>query len=287
MKPKIANICLSLFLLVTTSFSCASLQDLARTQKPTVSIVDFNLTNFSLQDVELTFDMEIDNPNPFAITLANYDYDLQFNSLSFIRGEQTANSSVQANSKSIIQIPVSFSFQELLELFGALKEKDETDFTFAANAGIEAPILGLISIPFSKTGTLPIVKLPSIKVGGLKLANISLTKADFEIELDIENQNSFNLIFNELNYNLAFNGLPALTGKSNNSIEVAKKSTSSIILPLSVNLFQIGESAKKAIFDGETFNYSLTGNAAVGSSFPFFKTSTFNFDRNGVVPILK
>ncbi|MFA5669257.1 MAG: LEA type 2 family protein [Balneolaceae bacterium] len=283
-KLKISSL---LIFLVAISFSCATLQDMAKTQKPTVSIVDFNLTNFSLQDVELTFDMEVDNPNPFAVTLANYDYDLQFNSLSFIKGEQTTNSSVKANSKSIVQIPVSFGFQELYELFGSLKDKDDTEFTFAANAGVEAPILGLISIPFSKTGTLPVVKLPSIKVGGLKLANLSFTKAEFEIELDIENPNGFNLNFNELSYDLAFNGLPAITGKSSSGIEVAKKSTSSIKLPLSVSLFQLGASAKKAIIDGEAFSYSLTGKTDVGSSLPFFKTSTFNFDRDGVVPILK
>lgn len=283
-KFKISSL---LILIVATTFSCASLQNMAKTQKPTVSVVDFNLTNFNLQGVELTFDVEVDNPNPYAVTLANYDYDLQFNTFSFIKGKQATNSSIQANSKSVIQILVSFGFQELYELFSSVKDKDETDFTFAANAGIETPVLGLISIPFSKKGTLPIVKLPGIKIGGLKLANISLTKADFEVELDIENPNGFNLNFNELSYDLAFNGLPALTGKSNNSIEVAKKSTSSIVLPLSVNLFQLGASAKKAIVDGKSFSYSLTGKTAVGSSLPFFKTSTFNFDKDGVVLILK
>ncbi len=272
---------------ISFTYSCAALQDLAKTQKPKLSIVDFNLTNLSLQDIELTFGVEIDNPNPFAVDLNSYDYDLKFNSLSFIKGDQTQNSSIGANSKSIIHIPVSFNFNDLFNLVSDIKDKDETNFSFEATAGIQAPLLGLINIPFSKQGTLPVIKMPKINLGSLKLANLSLTKADFEVELGIENPNSFGLNLNNFNYNLELNGLTAIGGKLAQEVDISDKSSSKVVLPFSVNLLQLGAAAKKAIVDGESFEYSLNGNANVGSSLPLFKPSNFSFDRDGLISLLK
>lgn len=278
---------ITLVVSISFSFSCAVLEDLTKTQKPKLSVVDFKLTDISLQDVELTFDVEIDNPNPFSVNLASYDYDLKFNALSFVKGDQPNNTSVNANSKSIIHIPISFNYTDLFGLISGLKDKDETDFSFEATAGIEAPLLGLVKIPFSKQGTLPVVKAPKINIGSLKLANLSLTKADFEVELGIQNPNKFGLNLNDINYELAFNGLPAISGKTSERIDINDKSSSNLVLPFSVNLLQLGTAAKKAIVDGESFEYSLNGNAKVGSSLPFFKPSNFSFDRDGSISILK
>ncbi len=276
-----------LLFLLFVSLSCATIKEFASMQKPTARISDFKVTNFSLQDIELTFDMEVDNPNPVTVALSQYDYDLQLNSQSLVKGSQPTNSSVEASAKSVVQIPVSFGFKDLYNLASSLKDKDETDFNFAANAEIDVPILGKITIPVNKTGTLPVVKFPSINVGSVKVSKLSFTKIDLEVQVDIDNPNSFDLNFDNLNYNFALNGIKAISGKSENTINVLKKSGSKLTLPISLNLFELGSEVRKALVDGKPFEYSITGNADVGSSLPIFKTSAFDFDKSGVVDILK
>ena len=60
---------ISLMILVGLLQSCAQLSELANVSKPSLSVVDMNITGLTLQDIELTADIEINNPNNKFIQL--------------------------------------------------------------------------------------------------------------------------------------------------------------------------------------------------------------------------
>lgn len=276
-----------LFSFVILTGSCSALKDLASSQKPTVAVAGYSVTDISLDDAEITFDLEINNPNPVAVTLANYNYDLQINSNSLVRGNKNTETVVDAHSKSIVKVPVRFGFSDLLHLFSSLKGQDETNFNFNTNTGINVPVLGVVEIPLNFEGKIPVVRLPEFELGNLKLTNLSLTKADFEIDLNIQNPNAFDLSFMDLNYNLSLSGLSALSGRTEKETTVGRKSTANIKLPLSVNLMQLGAGIVSIIREGGDFDYALTGNTTVGSSLPFFQAKAFDFDKEGTIGLTR
>lgn len=267
--------------------SCAELQNLANVQKPSISVDDFRITGLSLQDIELTFDLEVDNPNPVSLSLSSYNYDLQIEENSFVKGAQSLNSTIQASGKNIVSIPVSFTFKELYNTFGSIKDKDNTDYQFLANIGVNVPVLGLIEIPIEKKGTLPVVKAPSISVSSLSVKNLSLTKADVELALNVDNPNAFGLILNKLDYQVDVNGFSPISGTSNERIEIGEKEKGTIKIPASFNLVDLGLGAYQALRGNQPFDYSIKGGADVGATLPFFSTSSFNFDKSGVLDLIK
>ena len=108
--------------------SCATLQDFASIKKPDLSISSVNITDVSLSDIELTFDVDIDNPNQVAVNLASYNFDFLIDGNSFVKGDQPLTSEIKSATTSVIQIPVRFTFEELYNTFTSIKDKDETPY---------------------------------------------------------------------------------------------------------------------------------------------------------------
>ena len=276
-------ILLMLFLIA----GCSELKELSNVQKPAVSVADFRISDLSLQDVELTFDLLVDNPNPVAVTLSSYNYDLQIESNSFVKGSQPLNTTIPSKGQNNISVPVKFTFKELYDTFTSINSKDEGAYLFLANVEISLPVLGVIEVPIEKSGTFPVVKAPTISVGNFSVKDISFTKADIEVEINVANPNSFGVILNQMDYNVDLDGLSAISGEIIERINIGENQTETIKIPASFSFTDLGMAAYNALTSDDPFEYELSGSASVGATLPFFESSSFNFDKTGVVDILK
>jgi LEA14-like dessication related protein len=261
--------------------SCSALKDLASVQKPTLSVTDVNVSGLSLQDIELTFDIEVENPNPVSIDLNSYEYDFMIENNSFVKGNQPLATTINSTSKSVVQIPVNFTFKELFQTFDSISDKDETGFQLNANIAVDLPILGLTEIPVNRSGTFPVVKVPTISASKLSVKDLSFTKAELELELNINNPNAFSIDLNDLDYEIDINGLRSISGSTGKSIEISEKGSSTLKIPVTFNLIELGRSAYQLLSSDKELEYSLTGNTNIDTSLPFFKPSNYNFDRSG------
>jgi len=267
--------------------NCAQIKSLSKTQKPTIEIYDFRVTDLSLQDIELTFDLEVTNLNPIALNLTSYNYDLQIEENSFIKGNQSLETKIDANQSSIISIPVNFTYKKLYNAFTSLNSKTEGGYKFLGNISVDVPVLGPMEIPIEKEGSFPIVNAPTFSVSKFSIKRISFAKADVELELNVTNPNTFGVMMNEIDYNVNFNGFNTIEGTNNNSLIINENETQSFIIPASFNFLELGSAAYRAIISGDPFSYSLSGSANVGATLPIFGSSSFNFDKSGVVDILR
>ncbi len=265
---------------------CAELQNLSSVQKPTVSVENVSVSNISLSDIELLFDVQINNPNPLSLSLASYEYDFQINSNSFVKGVQELNTRIDANASNTVSIPVTFTFQELYNTFTSLRSEDEAGYALLGSVGVNVPVLGLIEVPIEQEGNFPVVKAPSLSLSGISVKSLSLTKADIEINVGVENPNSFGLNLNSLDYEIDLNGLSPISGNTSEKVFIGEKETGTVTIPLSLNFLQAGMAAYNAI-NSENFEYSLNGAANLGADLPLFQPSSFNFDKSGIVNILK
>lgn len=265
--------------------SCSSLQQLADMQQPTLSVDDVRVTGFNLREVEMTFDMEIDNPNPVSLTLNSYNYDFKIADNSFVSGNQPLNSSIAASGQNIVSVPVTFTFQELFNSFNILREQNETSYSFLADLEVQVPVLGLVTVPVDKTGTFPVVKIPTISLDGFRVTDLSFSKAEVELDLKVNNPNSFGMNIQGLNYGVELNGISPVSGEISQSVSVNERSSETITIPATFNLAELGLSAYRLLRSDEPISYSLVGNAEVGADLPFFEISSFQFDRSGEIDI--
>ena len=267
--------------------SCSSLKDLANIRKPEVSIKDYQISDLSLRDVEITFDLNIENPNPVGITLDSYSYQLDIEEHAFLDGTNKNRTEINAQSNKVVQLPVRFTFSELFESVKSVVNQDEVNYTIGADLNLNIPVLGALNIPVEKKGTLPVLKLPSLNVADLKVKNISFTSAQLELNVTVDNPNSFMMKLEDVGYKLDINGLKSFSGVIPKSLTLPKNETESVTIPIEVNLAQLGMSAYQALVNKQAFEYSFSGSATVDSDLPIFSSSAFNFDKTGLVDILR
>lgn len=261
------------------------MSELAKFEKPTISVADVSVTDLSLKDIELTFDVAVNNPNSLSAKLSGYDYDFRINESSFVSGKQPSNTTIEAAGESIVQIPVRLGFSELYDTFSSLRNEDEAGYTLNLTAITELPVLGVTEIPFETTGVFPVVKIPQLGISGFKMKKLSLTKAEFDLGLSIQNPNAFDIDIDDLNYGIDINGLNTINGVISESIAIKEKGETRIDVPVSINLLQLGAGAYNILKSNEPLDYSLSGSSTIGASLPFFKTSDFDFSRTGEINI--
>ncbi|HEX9971485.1 MAG TPA: LEA type 2 family protein [bacterium] len=274
-------------LIIMLIFGCATLQQLANIQQPTLDVQNVRMTGLSFDAVDLAFDIKIQNPNPLAASLAGFDFDFQINDASFLKGQQDKQVTVQAMGESMIEIPISLNFKDLYSTFQALKNQDSSGYKLLGGLSFNLPVLGPTRIPMSKTGKVPNLKLPSVSIGSLKLNNISLTKANLELKLNVDNPNSFNFLMNKLNYDFVVNGKTWVKGLTQNQVQVKEKGASTVSIPISLNFLDMGMALYQMIAGNQKLNYQLKGVVDLNSSLPLLGQVSLPIDRAGEINITK
>ncbi|MEQ9090834.1 MAG: LEA type 2 family protein [Balneola sp.] len=272
-------------LYATFNTNCSALKDLASIKKPDLSVNDVRISDASLSDLELTFDIEVDNPNAVAVNLTSYNYDFLISDRTFVSGDQALSTEILSSNKSIVQIPVRFTYDELFKTFSDIRNQDETKYELKSVIGVDLPILGFTEIPLEKSGEIPVIKTPKVSLSRLSVKNLSFTKADLELILNIDNPNAFGISLSDTEYTISLNGLESISGKSLNPIKIEEKESGTISVPVSLNFIQLGRSAYNLITGDQPLEYTISGNSDVESTLPFFKTTPYNFDRSGTVNI--
>ena len=269
---------------------CASLLDILKQssiQKPTVSFTNAKLTALSFDQADLLFDIKINNPNNAGITLAGFDYDFIINQNSFLSGNRNEQVSIVANGENTIQLPVELKFVDIYNTFAGIQKNDSSVYEIKCGLKFNLPVLGDIRIPITKSGTLPLLKLPSISLHAIKLDNINFTGADLNLEVKLNNLNAFSLLLDKFSYNLNINGLSWIRGKSENPVKISEKNENIIKIPLSLSFLKMGTSVYQLIQGGKNLNYEFTGDLGLSSSLDLLKNLNLPFDKNGTIDLIK
>lgn len=95
------------------------------------------------------------------------------------------------------------------------------------------------------------------------------------------------LQMDQLSYDLRINGLESISGSLNEEIDIEEGSSTKIKLPVSISFLNAGMSAYRILTGDEDLEYELTGSTTIGSDLPYFKLSSFDFDKSGSVNILR
>lgn len=292
MKTDLANqkrtfITIGLMLVLLHLLGCATLQQLANIQQPQLNVENVRLTGMSFETLDLAFDIKIKNPNPLAINLAGFDYDFQINDASFLKGQQNQPMAIQAMGESAVQIPLTLTFKDLYSTFQALKNEDSSAYKLLGGLSFNLPVLGATRLPISKSGKLPNLKLPDVKIAALKLNKLSFSGADLELKLNVVNPNTFNFLLSKLNYDFAVNGKSWVKGITQNALQVKEKGESTIAIPISLNFLEMGSTIYQMISGNQKLNYKLLGNLDLKSSLPLLGAVSLPIDRSGELNILK
>ncbi len=283
MKHSINKLLLLLFTM--TLFGCAELAKYSETIKPTAKLTGTRLANINFEQVDLIFDLAVENKNPITLDLTDLDYDLKIENQPLVSGVTAKGIKLKANSTSPVQLPVTLKFDDLKKLPGELWNKDKLAYDLQTTFNVILPVIGNYAIPLSKQGEFPVPKMPVIKIKDVKIKNLSFTTAELVAQVEVTNPNDFDLGLSNLNYQLNVNQQNWGQGKINQSSSIPKKGKGIVEIPVKLNLLSAGKSAYNALVNKTPVEYQLTGNATLDTGLELLNGYNLPLDIKGTTAI--
>jgi LEA14-like dessication related protein len=269
--------------------SCSTLSGVMqeRVKKPEVEFLDARLDKISFDSIGLMFDLKVRNPNSVGLKLAGFSYEFLINGVSFVNGNQERNIDIEARGESPIQFPVSFGFLNLYETFQSLRDQDVSNYQINFGFSFNVPVLGVVTIPVSKSGDFPLLKIPKLSIESLRLRNLSLTGADLRLGVKLNNPNAFSMLLDKLHYDFEVNGLQWISGESIEASQVPEKGEGLIEIPIRLNLIELGRSVYQLLNSNNDLNYQFGGDININTSLPLLGKVNLPFDHSGKIKVTR
>ncbi len=283
----------SVLVIVATSFlvlqltGCSVVNQLAGVKDPEFKVSNVSLSGLSFDKADLLLDVNVHNPNNIALKFAGFNYDLLINENSFVKGYQDLGQTIQANSNSNFKVPIQLNYKNLYDTFQSLMDKDNVDYNVLLDFDFDLPVVGKTTFPINEKGSLPLPKVPAVKFQNLKLDKLSLTTADLNLDIVIENPNNFDLTINNFNYDLNVDGKSWAKSISAVKKKIPKKGKNVLSIPVSLNFLTMGQTVYQTLTSSEPLDYSLSGKMDLDTSIPFMKKLALPVDRKGKLNILR
>ena len=277
---------ISLSLIITLFISgCAELTRHADAIKPTAKLTGMNLNSIDFEKAELLLDFAVENKNPVTLDIAGLDYNLIIAEQSLISGVTAKGVKLKANSTSPVQVPVTLKFDDLKKLPGEIWGKDNFDYKLDTVINVMLPYIGNYAVPVTKTGQLPVPKLPKISIKGMNVKSLSFTTANVIAQIEIDNPNAFELALSNLDYQLNINQQEWGHGKIAEKRNIPKKGKTVIDIPLSLNLLSVGQTSYKMLLHKADMDYQLKGNVDVDTGVEMMKAVKLPLDVQGTTSL--
>jgi LEA14-like dessication related protein len=279
MKRPFQRLLLLLFIFYLSG--CSDLAKHAETMKPTARLTGTRLANINFEQADLVFDLAVDNRNPVPINLAGLNYDLKIEDHSLISGVAAKGLEIKPASTSTVQLPLTLKFDDLRKLPGDLWQQDRFAYQLDTKIVVDLPIIGNYAIPLSKSGELPVPKLPKIKVNSVKINKLSFMAAELVAQVEIDNPNAFNLGLSDFNYQLNVNQQKWGQGSINKSSTIPQKGKGTIDIPVKLDITSVGRTAYQLLSSKQPLEYQLKGAITLDTGIELLRNFKMPLDVQG------
>lgn len=265
---------LALVALLPLSFlaSCKSLGqlgDVLAPYTPKLKFKELSLKGLDFTKVDVEFVFDLHNPNPLAVKLDTFSYDLGLEGVQVVKGTNSDGVQLKSYGDTQLAIPVSLTFANLFQLVKNVQGKDDLGFSIGGELGFNTPV-GLARVPFKEEGRFPVVHAPSISLEGLRMGKVDLLKqtASLQLDLGVGNPGGGKAVsFAGFEYGLAMGGAKVASGTRNDLPEVVGGGKQVIALPIDLDLKSAAKTLVAAITGKKAIDVKLDGKVQVGTPF--------------------
>jgi LEA14-like dessication related protein len=274
---------IALIVISALLFSCSTLQQLVL--PPTVKIENVNIAGFSFEDVTLDFTLLIQNPNAFGVGLEGYNYSFAVQGKQFLSANENQRIEITAAGNSTVLIPLTLNFKKLYQLMAETKSLDSLSYQLTGSFH-PSGLLSAFTIPFSRSGSLPNVRIPDISFSGLTVDKMGFTGVDLRVGIKLTNKNIFGFDIGKFNYDIALAGNAVAKGSTTQLASVPAKGATEISLPILLNFAgALGSlTSLRALLNGDDVSCSILGDAELKTP---FGPLNLPFNTTQVIPVIK
>jgi len=124
---------------------------------PKVRLVDIGIAGnpfASRGPVEAILHLSVNNPNSYALTVAGVAYSATVGARRVADGERTEEIRIEPSGETVVKVPVRLQTDVLADALREVLDARVVSYEFNGSVSIVAPVVGIVRVPFSRTGTI-------------------------------------------------------------------------------------------------------------------------------------
>ena len=260
MKVKLVLKTAALVILVLALGNCESLPGIIN--EPSVSFDSVSITGLSFTGIDMKARIKVQNDNSFSIPFPEIDWNLLVADKAFLDGTIKNNNKIAANASTLVDLPFTVGFEGLYQAVSGLLTSDEAPYRIDIGARFPLPVLENKTFSSSHSGTIPMLKAPSLSFSGVKFNSISLNKVEFVLSWLVDNKNVFAINLDKLDYNFTVNNVPWTSGSAPRISLPARKATP-VPITVNINSLDLIQDIIALAAGGKAANYTCSGEAVL------------------------
>jgi LEA14-like dessication related protein len=224
---------------------CANLSLTDVYQSPTFEYQSTSIRDVSFTELSGRSVISISNPNPYQLPISQLGAELWLEGRPWLSLDNSAVSGLPASQSVAVDFNWELVFDQLLSRASQAYQQGEADFTLKLAPTVNVPVLGPQTLSWSSTFTVPVPKAPSVSLRSWSLSSASLTKVSLNVDLAINNPNSFAVVTDNLKLDVG-SGSSSFAQLGLSDAQIKARGTSVQTVELTLNLVDTG----LALFSG-------------------------------------
>jgi LEA14-like dessication related protein len=235
-------------------------------QLPKLDLPSMKVDKLDFTRAEVLFTVNVENPNPFDLPSPQMAYDYLVNRNSVIKSSVETAAAIAAASVTPVNIRMTVNYADLYRNFQSLISLGEAPSLFSMRSDFPIPAFADDTFLTEVTGSLPLLKAPTLSFAGIRARNVSLAAIDFDVIWEVENNNSFAMNVRDLSYNLTVNNSQWSSGRVPGAPQIAPNRKTQIPLTITINSLSMVRDLTEIITKGSSAAYSCGGNISLGAA---------------------
>jgi len=104
--------------------------------------------------VEAILHLAVNNPNSYALTVASVAYSATVGTRKVADGERAEEIRIEPSGETVVKVPVRLQTDVFAAALREVLEARAVSYEFNGSVSVVAPVVGVVRVPFSKTGTI-------------------------------------------------------------------------------------------------------------------------------------
>jgi LEA14-like dessication related protein len=240
---------------------------------PDVRFDRIDVQDINFQEASVDFVFQVDNPNPVQLGLSSFSYNFGMEDVPLFGGDNPDGFQLEALDSSALVLPVSLTWVDTWDAVQATRGLDTIGFGLDGHMGFGIPLQRFegeeVRVPYNEGGEFPALRTPRFALGKVKVDRLDLLTqiADITVQFDIDNDHGSTLFFDSFDYRVHLAGNEVGTGLIGSLGQVDGARIDTFALPLSVNLFQLGDAGWQHLVNRTPLDARLSADMDVDTPF--------------------
>ena len=230
----------------------------------TLALKEKVIKNLSSSGLILAFHVAVTNPAAASRELVRYRYRVRIDQKEYINTAVTLDMplSVPPGGETLIALPVKITYDLLRQAIGPIAGQALCDIVGDMYFLNERKKEQKASFAFS--GEFPVFRDPEVDLVPLEVVDLTVGGADIIFRPRFKNFNGYDLIVEDIDFELYFSGRLVLAGAIPGDKSLPGTGEKIFVLPFLVDFFETGEDVRSG-FAKEEFPCRFTGRIEIAS----------------------